>query len=183
MKWQDKIFKGEVYAKRVLFVDPGLLGTGGVYFPIIQRGKPHYPDKGFLLKAESQGEVEDRIIQLGIDFYDTIIKYSPFTVVIESQQFWRDSLTSVTSASRGDIFKTTMLVGNLLAQCSRLNIRVESFSKFHKTNIILVPPNEWKGQLPKDVVERRLRDEFEVLDDYLVDHVCDAAGMGIFCQL
>ena len=48
-----------------------------------------------------------------------------------------------------------------------------------KNNVVLLTPNDWKGQLPKDVVNNRLRKIYSKVDIANLDHnIVDAIGIG-----
>jgi hypothetical protein len=56
---------------------------------------------------------------------------------------------------------------------------------YHCEGIVLVKPSEWKGQLPKSVVERRLRVTLgnSVCRDLGIEsHAWDAIGIGLWAR-
>lgn len=71
----------------------------------------------------------------------------------------------------GSVFKLTFLCGMIY------NI---------KNNVVSYEPRQWKGQLPKDVVARRLQKHYLKIkifskDKFILDHnICDAIAIGHF---
>lgn len=90
------------------------------------------------------------------------------------------------SASSGDLIKLTLLTGGLMAVAVDQGIETD-----------LVPITAWKGQLPKDIVERRLiryveslgiheENEPDWYSEFITgsfrDHVYDAFGIGLYVK-
>lgn len=69
----------------------------------------------------------------------------------------------------GDLQKLTLLVGILAATAARA-----------LANVQLVTPSQWKGQLPKDVVQRRLETHYgsKLNKLNIQTHAWDALGIG-----
>jgi len=76
------------------------------------------------------------------------------------------------SAGSGNLFALAALCG---AYAARANTVFGVEAEF-------IRPQEWKGQLPKDVVKRRLIQRWPVLSKTVSEHALDAAGMGLFLQ-
>lgn len=75
-------------------------------------------------------------------------------------------------ARRGDLVKLTYLVG-----------KFSSFLPTEPEDFILVRVVDWKGQLPKSVVARRV---FKILpglsSQKISDHAVDAIGIGLYLK-
>ncbi len=76
-------------------------------------------------------------------------------------------------AGRGDLVKLTLLAGSYWGAINSLRMETT-----------FVPVRDWKGQLPKKVVEERIRlllgKKFRDLT--LLDHEWDAIGIGLWVQ-
>jgi len=100
--------------------------------------------------------------------------YAPTKAIIEMGQFF-ESEGGQLCARRGDLAKlllaTGALYGMLRTHCN--------------TGIVLVKPSQWKGQLPKKIVEQRIR---RILGSKLCEqldiqsHAWDAVGVGLWAQ-
>lgn len=113
----------------------------------------------------------EQIFSLGQNF-ESMIKtlrengHTVDLVVIEEVQVWSGSLNSMAAATRGDLFKLSMVIGTYLCKCGQMNIPVK-----------LVKPNEWKGQLPDDAVARRVNQITG--NEYPNPHIYSAVGIGL----
>jgi hypothetical protein len=94
----------------------------------------------------------------------------PELVVVEQPQLWSRSARSYSAAVRGDTFKLANLAGALW----------QAFRE--KAHVVLVHPEEWKGQLSKKVTLGRLRRVFEDETLKYGVHAMDAVGMGVAIQ-
>lgn len=146
----------------ILCLDPGLAGTGWALFVgtelsdagIVRcRQAHHWTERSGMICAEIARLVLTRYVG---------------RVVVEQPKFF-DSSAGHMVARRGDLLKLMYLVGELAG-------------RVHPVKTLLIPVNDWKGQLPKDVVERRVRRElgkerFEELK--IREHAIDAVGLGL----
>ncbi len=76
------------------------------------------------------------------------------------------------SASSGDIFKLTFLVGKFSRVCDD-----QHNCKFRPLEV-----NEWKGQMSKDLVSRRVANCLNIQPDAYGNHIMDSVGMGLFVK-
>jgi len=159
--------------ERVLFVDPGLGGTGWAYFPWIQANATKKtlaaPTITGVLTAPTNEKWDNRAWSYCAQFAGIINSCEPETVVLEYPELFSGDAKSQASAARGDLFKLTFLIGGL-AQVAR-----EATGKLP----ILVLPKEWKGQLPKPVVINRIKKQLGI---DCQDHEGDAVAMGLAAQ-
>lgn len=165
---------------RVMFVDPGLQGTGWAFFNRITAYRPPqvrrdayvdgvgYEDSGVYFCKGRQWE--GRSADICAWFRGVINAYSPRIVVIEMPSAWSGSAISMSSVASGDLFKLTYLVGGLGQVVIDCGCRLP----------VLIKPAEWKGQLPKNVVIKRIRARIPRLKPS--DHEADAIGMGLSAQ-
>lgn len=157
---------------RILTVDPGQQ-TGYAFWPRI-RSAP----EDAIVEPTSFGEVsfdigetwEEKAKILYWRFKVAVSELAPEEVFVEDQSLWAGSVRSYTAGVRGDLFKLSHIAGMLLA-CG-LEMRA---------NIHLVAPSSWKGQLPHNVVVKRVQ---EKLNLYSVrsEHIIDALGIGLYLQ-
>jgi hypothetical protein len=86
-------------------------------------------------------------------------------LVVEFPGLWGSNPQSQASASRGDTFGLAYACGVLAAA-------------FAAERVHLISPQQWKGQLPKHVVMKRLWRAWGAPAEKLRDHEADAWGMG-----
>ena len=102
-------------------------------------------------------------------------KFQRIYAVIEEMEHWGGaSAKSAMTWAKGDMQKVTVLTGWLA-------------HAFHARNstVVLVPPSEWKGQLPKDVVQYRVEKRMgKALVKQLgpKSHAWDALGIGYYAM-
>ena len=148
----------------VLTVDPGLMGTGWALW----RNKKSPVGTGVLKTEHGKSAIswEERSHRISDGFSALLVTYTPKLVVIEFPGLFGADATSYAAASKGDLFKLTYLVGNLGVLVHRIGSKVET-----------LPPSKWKGQMPKDVVDRRI---MRAIGKKYPNHIGDAVGMGLY---
>jgi hypothetical protein len=161
--------------RATITIDPGYGGTGVAYFLRTSTIRPRPPYRVWNLKG-SKGSHEGSIDTELLDAFTMLIRTlspAPYHAVIELPNLWSGSAKSMASATSGKLFTLTALCGAyaaLLWNCWHIDIQ-------------FVKPQEWKGQLPKEIVERRvLRAWPAVRGKLITDHVADAVGMGLWLQ-
>jgi hypothetical protein len=142
-------------------VDPGISGTGVALFKATSLVKvynlyPLFPRADWPSKAQS---ITQQVGQ-SLVFYDIAKVYIEWP-----SQF--SGMKGLAAANSNDILKLCALIGRL----SELFLSWGS-------EVILVPVQMWKGQLPKDVVAERVHAYFKRND--FKSHAVDAAGIGKF---
>ena len=164
--------KSESVFAKVLFVDPGLGGTGFAYFDHIVTGgtKPEAPKK-FDMYSSKITDWEKKSLDVALWFESIFFTLKPNHVILEFPEFWEMSLKSNTAVRGGGLFKLAYLTGTL---------GMVSFQRTKKEPT-LIAPRDWKGQLPKDSVKRRIQLRFPQLEG-IRDHETDAIGMGLSAQ-
>lgn len=155
---------------KLLTVDPGITATGYAFWESIARPGPIRPSAfGVQLGTSRRRTWEDRAGALCAWFSALLQHYKPNYVVIEFPELWSASAKSFASSSTGDLFKLTYLVGGFGEIVRQVTMR----------NPLLVTPQQWKGQLPKDVVKKRIK---EMLQTDYPNHTADAVGIGLRIQ-
>jgi hypothetical protein len=163
----EKLLRTDDRHTRSLFVDPGLGGTGWAYFPTMPGAPKKWGVLNERIKADS-GDWYSRAFRLAEKFERVLDEFEPNVVVLEMGELWAGSEVSVTSGKRGDLLKLVFLIGVLSEVCHKNDYRV-----------VLVTPNEWKGNLPKEVVAARCEAQFGFT---VGNHEQDAIGMGLSAQ-
>jgi hypothetical protein len=171
----DRVKMGEKVRYYTVCVDPGVTGTGVAVFPTLETKykSVRKPLRTFQLIPNKHVPEEDwigKLLWVEKSLYYILGYLSPQleTVYIEDPELWT-SAKSQASASSGDLFKLSMLVGAM--------IPVVYSAGFCKPRLITV--KEWKGQLPKEAVDKRIA---KALGKEYKAHVSDAVGMGLYLQ-
>jgi len=165
-----------------LTVDPGVGGTG-----VAQWSNPLWPDlvppvtvdcfrpaKAHANTWTNGGTWEERCDSIISQFTDLMISLqfpgteeSKVTIVHIEYPALMLSGGAVT-ATRGDLVKLAVMVGRL-AQVAQSRCGYYSF----------LPVNEWKGTMPKKVVDRRIEHRLGMKFD---EHISDSVGMGLYLK-
>lgn len=83
-----------------------------------------------------------------------------------------ESAKGMAAAGRGDIVKLSYLVGLYAGICHS-----------RKVHFGTVPVNDWKGQLPKSVIKKRILKRFGVAAcAYFKGDIWDAVGIGLYVK-
>lgn len=159
--------KRNVPYPRMFSLDPGLGGTGWAYWGegrLQEVGIVHDKAKDDTLAARCGGIVG----QLQGRMPSASTAFGPVTLFIEMPQAMSNA--KGLAAQAGSVYKLAFLVGYIA-------------SAFHKYDVITVTPMEWKGQLPKDVVQRRIIRILGVRPCVKLNirsHAWDAVGLGLW---
>lgn len=113
----------------------------------------------------------DKIEDLMDRFNALLVQYEPVTVYCEFPQFF-SSAGGQMCAARGDLAKLTFLVGRIAESCYH-----------HQVKFVPVEVNTWKGQLPKEVVEKRVCNKLGIRHGKITSHAMDAVGIGMWAKL
>jgi hypothetical protein len=165
----------------MIAIDPGITGTGvAIYYGRESKlwgvaEPPAYVCN--IYPAHREGtEVtwQDRMTHVAAQV-KWLFDFSGFVFsecVCEFPDYWTGDAKGQAAAVNGDIMKLAALVGAILHMASERNIPVT-----------LVSPRVWKGQLPKEAVEYRIRKMLgaEATKDYK-SHTWDAVGIGLWAK-
>jgi len=157
---------------KVLLADPGIGGTGWAYWLEISRTGDRNATLPFLSGAKSprKGRTGFDAAEDMWSWFDGVVDVlRPDTVVMEFPELWSSSGVSQGSAAKGDLFKLTYLIGGF----GRI------VSKRTGSSLILISPADWKGQLPKKVIDARIKLS---LGEKYKNHESDAVGIGLCLQ-
>ena len=157
-------------AKRLISIDPGLGGTGWALWTGSKT-----PDAVGIVRDTARDEI------LSVRCWE--MKEKLFKALSSADRGWWRTSSFVyiempqhmggrkgIAAQAGSVYVLTFLVGYLAA-------------RLHPATVITVNPMEWKGQLPKDVVQRRIERTLglkKCKDLNIKTHAWDAVGIGLF---
>ena len=142
-------------------LDPGLMGTGYAIWDCQWRFQ-----KAGIIKCSHEHKDEDwveRAEDIRFQLRRVVLQNNVNSGWLEYPAYFASAGGQMV-AGRGDLLKLTFLTGIL-------------YTTFE--DAYLVPVNQWKGQLPKDVVEKRVR---KILGKKIADyssHAIDAIGIGL----
>jgi Holliday junction resolvasome RuvABC endonuclease subunit len=152
-------------------VDPGLGGTGVAVWPIDEWEKPYAPLCTRVLKC-TKGDWVQRAKSISVDFNKMVHNYEPSKVWIEYPSYFESKHEA---AVKGDILKLAFLIGKFSASCDTLAL-------IGSCEFIPLPVNDWKGQLSKDTVAKRVANKLHCQPNLFPDHAMDAVGMGVYLK-
>jgi hypothetical protein len=143
-------------------VDPGLNGTGWATF----QGRK-LVDQGVLTFRDEKLAWEERAIMYASSIRSLSIHHKVDRIACEYPAFF-ESAAGTMVAKKGDLLKLTSLVGLM-------------WGVVYPLPFLLVPVNQWKGQLPKEVVNRRITAKLgEKACAGIKSHAWDAVGIGLY---
>ncbi|GAG10075.1 unnamed protein product [marine sediment metagenome] len=153
---------------RVLTGDPGIGGTGWAYW--LEIARPCEPSLPLLSDAKTTSKTGFEAVEILWNWFDGLVDVlRPETVVMEFPKLWSSSGVSQGSAAKGDLFKLTYLIGGY----GRI------VSERTRKPMVLISPAGWKGQLPKKVVDARIK---LAIGKKYRNHESDAVGLGLSLQ-
>lgn len=162
-----------MWSTYMLSVDPGLTGTGVVYW---SHGTPRKAGVFRPLMREVRSSLKDNESELVVrarSIAKQLMLFSPahsrpHTVVIEFPEH-HESLKGRTSRVTGSIDRLSFFIGVLAGSLPE------------HWRVMLPRVRDWKGQLPKDVVIRRMMQRYGAMTCQALDmqsHAWDALGIG-----
>ena len=155
--------KQKTTSKNIISIDPGLSGTGWATW----EGKT-LTGHGVLFYTAAKDTWENRAQQYAQSIISISDDADCKTLYIEYPSFF-DSVGGTMVAKTGDLLKLTFLVGIICGYAST-----------NFVDYVLVPVNQWKGQLPKQIVtERIIRRLGEKQCLGIKTHAWDAVGIGL----
>lgn len=151
-------------------VDPGLIGTGIAIWRDFARDSVPYKISVLCPSRKLPWLARCHILkQKLLTVYE---QYNVCRVYCELPAYFGSSAVGHAAAQRGDVVKLTFAAGMAAAA-------IWEFGGDFET----VEINAWKGQLPKEVVERRIRRLIGYKDgfgDKIKTHAWDAVGIGLY---
>lgn len=150
--------------ERWLCIDPGLGGTGWAVFHK-DRGLPSA--WGVIHSPGSKEFLAARCVSVEKKFRMVCEVHRIQMCIFESQGLWA-SAASMASGFKGDLTKLTFLTGWLSGVAYSMQGQYPH----------LLEPSMWKGQLPKEIVIKRIDRAFGKKVE-IPDHAADAVGIGL----
>ncbi len=153
---------------RVMFVDSGSGGTGWAtfYIPMLAEHPPLKPIATGVITSDAD-TWQMRIAQITEDLPLMCARSKAIYVVIEWPTLWAGSSKSHAAAASGKLLQLAAACGALIQGIHLMRYAV---------GIMLVTPNEWKGQLTKPAVNARI---MRAIGETYPNHASDAVGMGL----
>lgn len=149
----------------MITIDAGIGGTGVA----VWEGGRFYEVN--CISITTKKSWQDRCDLLCIEVEKLIDRHKIiFDLIAIEKPFVAMSGKCLASAQSGDVIKLTLLAGRLWQLC------------WHYCNQFQwVTVQEWKGQLPKKITEKRVIKRLPQLSEYqLTDHEFDALGIGLY---
>lgn len=118
-------------------------------------------------KVDARNNEYDKSLSILDQIKDWIKTYAVNRMILEVPAHW--AVGGFEARETGSIAKLMLVVGLLYSM------------KHDLDELKIVKPHEWKGQLPKEVMENRLRDEYTAIGVDLAvlnPNVVDAIGLG-----
>jgi Holliday junction resolvasome RuvABC endonuclease subunit len=150
--------------KNFISVDPGTRTTGWAIFKeknLFLFGKIS-SNKGNWL------ENTNHIVRCLDSIYNEHFTFGLKVLYLEFPEYWAGEQGWAARES-GSIQKLSFLCGRIY----------ERFLEYMKVQ--LITPSKWKGQLPKEVVQKRLKTIFSSIEKEEDHNVLDAIGVGYYC--
>jgi hypothetical protein len=154
----------------ILTIDPGITGTGVIAWNADKFKNPEKLsfDAALFNASAKEWEIATQQIANALHRWTQCSLYKVKTIYVEFPQAFQSALGQA-AINRGDIFKLVFLIG-----CIR---GVLIFSEFVPVRVI-----DWKGQLPKEEVERRCKRIIPEKDWVKTTHLWDAVGIGLYLK-
>jgi Holliday junction resolvasome RuvABC endonuclease subunit len=156
----------------LLTMDPGIVGMGFAFWEQLERGKgikARKPDVSGVIHGRRKEDWLTRVTDMCIWLHGFMVANDVQNVVMEFVQLWGQSSVSMASATKGDLFKLAFLVGALYQTASSLLV----------LDPVIVKPADWKGQMGKDVVDKRI---WRAVKEAYPNHAADAVAIGLRIQ-
>lgn len=151
----------------MITIDPGY--QSGV---VLWSANSNKPVTTRLLKAPSYGRNDWRVSCLLQQFFDELctLEFAEHCELYVEYPSYFSSAGGFAAAARGDLVSLAFLTGALFANADLF---------VAKNNRYIVPVHEWKGQLPKTVVNDRIR---KAIGEEYPNHIADAVGIGLWIR-
>jgi Holliday junction resolvasome RuvABC endonuclease subunit len=148
----------------IITIDPGFGGTG--YCIATPR---NILDMGVIHPKKKYATVYDRMLDICNQIEN--VTQGCGEAYIEFPEVWSDSAKSLASNRKGDLLILSALIGAISRTIADQNIPVKWLT-----------PRQWKGQLTKEVVIKRIEKTVPELKGKLKNHAADAVGMALHLQ-
>jgi hypothetical protein len=179
-EWKKRLARQKKESSLVmvnLSIDPGIMGTGVAVWNAFSHkwDQPVSPLACWNIlpsKGEREWLEKAACISSQIGGYIHNLQREGRTIACLYCEFpeFQDSVTGNASVRKGDLFKLCFLIGAIAEICWNNDIAFEP-----------VKVSEWKGQLPKKTVIKRIKEIIPgVIELGPVSHSWDAIGLGLY---
>lgn len=152
-------------------VDPGITGTGISLWSDSLWEKKVAPIRVLNIMPRRYSNWTGKASSVTEQFNKLLAEVKPVEVYCEWPAYFDDAKGRMAAKEEG-LTKLTFCVGNFSAICQLRGIP-----------FILVPVRVWKGQLPKEIIEKRIIERIpEVLELNPRTHMWDSIGIGLFVK-
>ncbi len=151
----------------ILTVDPSINSLGFAYFEenSLKEFGTIQPDLKFIDSGPTLHWTQ-KALSIYYKYQAYFSDINPNRIVIEMPTVWHGTLRAHTAKNSGALEKLFFVVGLL---CS-----------YQPEKVILITPNEWKGQLPKHVTLQRVLEKFPNVSKNTSPDAIDAIGLGMY---
>jgi hypothetical protein len=156
---------------RTMLIDPGSSGTGWAIFDM-PKARPEVAPPPVMadgINSRTSTWIM-RMAQIAEDIPVFCRRYRVIFIVLEWPELWAGSEKSHASAASGKLLQLVAACGAII---EAVHLKAEDLLV---TNILLMVPREWKGQLKKPVVDDRIA---RAIGLKYPNHVSDTVGMGL----
>ena len=154
----------------VLSLDPGI-EMGYAYWPNSHWKYKKAPQEADCIIPCTSVTWQRRFEDLMGTFQTMLRKWQPTFVVVEEPMFF--GAGSEASAAAGSLIKLAAVYGGLMA--------VAATQERYSFQIVSITVAKWKGQLPKPVVQNRLKEIYQdQWNPRWSSHAVDAIGIGTY---
>jgi hypothetical protein len=151
---------------RLMSIDPSINNVGMAIWELpnaLMMYKLLHP------KVNARNNEYDKSLSILQQLQEWIKVYSVNRMILEIPEHW--AVAGFEARENGSIAKLMLVVGLIYSLRPSLD------------ELKIVKPREWKGQLPKDVMVNRLKDDYLSIDvdlEHMNPNVADAIGIGHF---
>lgn len=158
--------------KVIITIDPGVQGTGIAVWKASLWGIKRPPVRCFNYDRDQKLDWKETTREFVLRFDRLFRKYDVVDVYCEYPQYFGETGKGQASTGSGDIYKLSSLVGAFMA-----------VTYLHQGTFTPIKVNSWKGQVPKEVIIRRITKLIpEMSNMEIVSHSWDAVGVGLYAQ-
>jgi len=168
---KGQIEKTQTFLKKHLSVDPGSAGSGVALWDSEKYHEMQMPRDLFSLLSR-QKTWENRVQDISEQLIVKIRPYEILTASIEFPEFM-EGVRGYAAAREESVTKLAFMVGVISEKLWRLG-----------TEVKLIRPHEWKGQLTKHAVEARIIRRLPEIKEKMNprSHQWDAIGIGLYAK-
>lgn len=144
--------------KYVISIDPSI-NTAGIAVHTIRGKLLRYE---LLKPVDKKDDYVQKSYSIVSQIKEVLVHYGNIKLILEVPTYW--SLAGFVARESGSIFKLSFLCGMICGL---------------DENTVTLTPDKWKGQIPKKVMQNRLKQYYPNIQISKLDHnILDAIGIG-----